>query len=258
MTTPAEPSNPGAFPWKTLIVAVSVLLLLGLALLLMAQLVRGTSDTIQQAASIAARFRTGTITTTFRSSMASIASNQGDVLEVATGRFDERLRREDELSVFGGWVYLGTTVSEIRTPVTYRYHIRLSDPWKLAANGNVCVVLAPPLRPSLPPAIHSDGLEEQTESGWARFNKQENLEKLKRELTAELERRASDPRHMQHFREHARKSIAQFVKAWLLREEHWRSDRFAAIVVLFPDEAAAQSESDLEQHSTGATLMIDR
>ena len=47
-----------------------------------------------------------------------------------------------------GWgkISLGKTVSSIGVPVTFRYHLRLSDPWRLAAKDHVCVVLPPPRR----------------------------------------------------------------------------------------------------------------
>ena len=37
-------------------------------------------------------------------------------------------------------------------------------------------------------------------------------------------------------RESARRTVAEFVRSWLLIEDHWREDRFRSIVVVFPDE----------------------
>jgi hypothetical protein len=48
---------------------------------------------------------------------------------------------------------------------------------------------------------------------------------------------AYDPRRINLVREESRKVVANFVRDWLLREEHWRTDRFASITVFFPDES---------------------
>jgi len=152
---------------------------------------------------------------------------------------------------------LGTTVVEIRVPVTFRYHLRLSDSWRLAARDHVCVVLAPQIRPSLPPAIHTALMEKHAESGWARFDKNDKLEELEQSLTGLLEQRAMDTNHLQLAREACRQSVAEFVKRWLLREEHWRSDRFNAIVVVFPDEVSVASDKELLQLPDKPTLKLD-
>ena len=37
-------------------------------------------------------------------------------------------------------------------------------------------------------------------------------------------------------RESSRRTVANFVRSWLLREDQWRSDRFHAVKVIFADE----------------------
>jgi hypothetical protein len=196
---------------------------------------------------IAEKFKTGTITNTFLEGIPEVTSTQGDVLEVATSRSDEIFRREDAMSILWNTVYLGTTVSEIRVPVTFRYHVRLSDSWHLAVRGNVCVVLAPQIRPSLPPAIHTDHMEKMTENGWARFNKDDSLLELERSITPTLEERAASPSHLRLSREACRESVAEFVKKWLITKDRWRADRLSAIVVVFPDEGKFDSDEQLEK-----------
>jgi hypothetical protein len=181
-------------------------------------------------------FKTGRITQTFMERAAHAASTHGDVLEVAISQTDESFTRADSLGIAGAASYLGTTISEIRTPVTFRYHIRLSDRWQLSSRGNVCVVIAPSLRPSLPPAIHTDRMDTNTKSGWLRFNAQDNLRALEKSISPILSERAADAAHISLVRDTARKSVAEFVKNWLLREDHWRKDRFTAIIVVFEDE----------------------
>ena len=46
-------------------------------------------------------------------------------------------------------------------------------------------------------------------------------------------------------REPCRKTVAEFVKTWLLKEDHWRTDRFRTIKVIFADETNAVPEQVL-------------
>ena len=249
------------FPWATAMIAAAVVIIAALALVAYLKTVRGVKDTlnsvINKVPEIARNFTTGNITTTFRESIPHITSTQGDILELAVFRCDETFKRTDEKWTGWGWVYLGTTVVEIRVPVSFRYHLRLSDPWRLAARDQVCMVLAPQIRPSLPPAIHTTDMERRAESGWARFDKNDQLDALERSMTPSLEQRARDPAHLQLVREACRQSVAGFVKKWLLREGQWRSDRFTSIVVVFPDEAAVASDQDLLQLRHEPTLKLD-
>ena len=65
-------------------------------------------------------------------------------------------------------------------------------------------------------------MEQYTRTGWARFNKEENLEALQRSMTPTLA---------------ARTTIAEFITIWLLKETEWKRDPAHKVVVLFPDEA---------------------
>jgi hypothetical protein len=250
------------FPWGTAMIAAALVIIAALALVAYLKTVRGFKDTvdtvINKVPEIARNFITGNITHTFRESLPQITSTQGDVLELAVYRCDETFKRTDEKWAGWGWVYLGTTVAEIRVPVSFRYHLRLSDPWRLAARDQVCLVLAPRIRPSLPPAIHTAEMERRAESGWARFDKNDQLDELERSMTPTLEQRARDPAHVQLVREACRQSVAAFVKKWLMREGQWRSDRFTSIVVVFPDEASVSADQDLLQLRHEPTLKLDQ
>lgn len=173
------------------------------------------------------------VTEQFRISVTEIVSTRGEVLEVATLETDETLTRYDMRTLFNELVDLGTTVSEIRTPVVYRYHIRLTDPWELRQEGAEWIVQAPALRPSLPPAIRTERLEKKSEAGWLRFNASENLAELEKNLTPMLEKRAGNSTHLNLVRESARDSVAAFVRQWLLREQ---GGEIRAVQVRFPDD----------------------
>ena len=157
-------SRSSHFPWATLIIACVIIVIATFSYRAFLktghtakQAFDKTADTIstiaKQIPDAAEKFKTGTITHTFIEHIPEVSSTNGDVLELTTSRSDEIFSRSDSKKIAWDTIYLGTTVSEIRVPATFRYHIRLSDPWRLAAKDKVCIVLAPAIRPSLPTAI---------------------------------------------------------------------------------------------------------
>jgi hypothetical protein len=186
----------------------------------------------------AEKFKTGTITETFAAEVAVFRSAGVGRLELGTSEAVETFRRTNELRLFWDTVSLGQTVSEIRVPVTYRYHVPLDGPWQFRVEGDGCTVIPPPIRPSLPPAIHTDKMEKRTRSGWARFDAAEQMDALERAITPTLVAYASDPAHLAKVRDECRLTVARFIHAWLRREGQWDGDRFRSITVVFPDEPA--------------------
>src|SRR5438552_9162630 len=169
---------------------------------------------VQKAEAVAEKFLRGNITRTFLAAIPEITSSGAGNLELATSDQTETFRAEDEKSIFWDKLYLGKTVSEIRVPVTYRYHLRLSDPWRLDVSGQTCIVVAPGIRPSLPPAIHTDKLEKKSDEGWGRFNAREQMADLEKGITPTLGTYAADARHLALVREHCRKTVAEFLSTW--------------------------------------------
>lgn len=199
---------------------------------------------------LAEHFQKRSISESFRENVKRIASTQGDVLELATLDTEETVTKYDTKTLFNDAIYLGTTVAEIRVMVVYRYHLKLSDEWNLKVENGRCVVVAPAIRPSLPPAIRTDTIEKKSEAGWLRFNASENLAQLEKEMTSILERRAGVPGKLKHVREASRLSVAKFVKHWVLKE-HKEQGEIRDIVVIFSDEpAAASAEEAMKQPST--------
>ena len=189
----------------------------------------------QAAGSIAERFRSGRITGTFTSALPRLAPG-GTLLELTSVESVETLSRTDERRALFDLVPLGTNVTEIRVPVTYRYHLRLDDRWQIEVRNQSCVVFAPRIRPSLPPAIHTDRLEKRSTRGLLRFDVGAQMEALERSLTPTLASLAGRPDRIDLVRESCRRRVADFVRAWLLREDHWRQDRFTTVTVVFADE----------------------
>lgn len=206
---------------------------------------RAATDIVREIGSgvvdIAEAFQSGRITTTFIAAIPSFTPDTGVKLELASFQATEILRKTDERWVAWDLVPLGTTVTEIRVPVTYRYHLRLAEPWLLEVEEQSCVVHAPRIRPTLPPAIDTGGMEKFSDSGWLRFNEAQQMEGLERSLTEVLSKRASDPGHLEMVRERCRLEVAEFVRSWLLMEDHWREDRFRSVTVIFADEPESRA-----------------
>ncbi|MFO1482656.1 MAG: hypothetical protein U1F71_04750 [Verrucomicrobiaceae bacterium] len=200
---------------------------------------------------LAEHFQKQTITESFRENVKRIASSNGDVLELATLETEETVTRFDSKTLFDV-VYLGTTESEIRAMVVYRYHLKLSDSWNLSMHEGKCVVVAPTIRPSLPPAIRTETMEKRSEAGWLRFNAAQNLTDLEKGMTGILERRAGVAGKINHVRVASRLSVAKFVEAWVLKEQKdLEQGGIREIVVVFPDEPGAKDiQTALKQPAT--------
>ncbi|MEL7059278.1 MAG: hypothetical protein AAGN46_04530 [Acidobacteriota bacterium] len=193
---------------------------------------RGAVDSVER---VAEAFFTGDITERFLSSIPEI-ERAGGRLEVAAAEIIETFERTDARRAFWDAVPLGTTEVKIQVPVTYRYVVGLDDGWEITRRGTVCVVRAPELQPTLPPAIHTDRLFSEARASGLRGDAEEQLAQLQRSLTPRLSVRAASPGHKDLVRDEARRTIATFVRAWLLAEDAWREDLFHSVVVIFPDE----------------------
>ncbi len=235
-----------AFPWLGLFALIGVIMLGGLAYKAYTKTGRTVAGTMVQ---MAEKFKTGTITRTFVECIPTLTTTKGDVLELATLRSEELFEKDDPESTFWGLIYLGTTTSEIQVPATYRYYLRLSEPWRLASRNGICVVLAPQFHASTPTAIETDKMVKHTENGWLRFNKDDNLDKLEKSITSTLNQRAESEEHRKIVKESCRSSVAGFVQKWLVKEACWRGDLFHKIIVYFPDELDVKSDQELEKYS---------
>ena len=83
-----------------------------------------------------------------------VMRTRGGLLEVATVRALERFTREDSRDFWG--IDLGTTVSQIQVPVTYRFHIEMAREWPIEVRGLTAIARARPHR--LPPPPYASDL----------------------------------------------------------------------------------------------------
>lgn len=163
-----------------------------------------------------------------------VIPTNGGFLEVARVKAYERFSKTDDRK--RGFVDLGTTISEVEVAALFRYQIPMDKEWPVTCEKNVCVVRAGAVTPSPPAAIYTEETKTKTQSGWARFNKRDNLALLERELQPRLDARATLPRNVHMATDEARKTVAQFVKTWMVKEKGGSSQSSPRIVVLFPGE----------------------
>ncbi|RYX88798.1 MAG: hypothetical protein EOO28_35200 [Comamonadaceae bacterium] len=172
-----------------------------------------------------------------------VIRTEGGLLEVAVVRAQERFTRADTREFWG--IPLGTTVSHVQAPVHYRYHIELAREWQVTVRGKTCIVQAPAIQPSLPVAFDTAAMQKYTSSGWARFNKDENLATLEQSMTPELEKRARSEAYRQLVTAPARKTVSEFVSKWLAKEmpngKAWGTGPDYKVEVYFPGEPLTKS-----------------
>ena len=143
----------------------------------------------------------------------------------------EELRRDD-----GSW--LGTTSSVIRLDATYRYEIELRAHWNYYIDDvrRTALVVAPHFKPELPVAVDSRTVQEWTSSGWGRFDKWDQLQALRQQISPYLAGKASSKAYMDLARGDARKTVEDFVTDWLLKANRTPADPKYIVKVYFADE----------------------
>lgn len=164
-----------------------------------------------------------------------VMRTSGGLLEVSTINANEQFDKKFVYSVFG--MRIGETVPHIRVPAVYRYHIELAPKWKIIRTDDVFTVVTPPVKPSLPVAVDLAKMEKDVGGSWilVAWNDDEDLDALEREITAKLAEKAKSSVYLQMQREHARKTVTEFVEKWLVTQESWKAAKQPRIEVLFAD-----------------------
>jgi hypothetical protein len=192
--------------------------------------VAGLRSLAEDARSLAAAFRTGTVTTAFASYAAEL---QGDMkLQVATLRQVEVFERTDSAAVLWGSLQLPDVVVEARVPVEYTYTVDLSQRWSFTQEGDVVVVVAPPLTPNAP-ALDVSALRFHVRQGSLMRDETAVTEALRQGLTQLSRERARQS--LPVVREMARRQVEEFVAVFLAQRFSEGSGR--RVRVRFTDEA---------------------
>ena len=162
-----------------------------------------------------------------------VMHTSGGRLEVATVTATEAFKLDAPPKSLLG-VDMGQTISNVQAKVVYRFHIEMAKEWPIKIQGTTAIVEAAEMKPTLPVAFDTATMEKQTRSGWARFDKHENMEELERRLSPKLEERAYGYKGLAL--ESARKSVGDFVRTWLMKEGHSQQGAAYQVQVVFPGE----------------------
>ena len=166
-----------------------------------------------------------------------VIRTEGGLLEVAAIKSPESFEASRDHRILG--IAVGATITRIRVPAQYRYHIELKREWKVLLRDKSFIVVAPRLQPTLPVAIDTARLEKQSAGLWSLFTGHAQLDALQRSITQSLAAKAASPVYVQMQREAARKTVAEFVAQWLLTQERWRHAAGWPVRVYFADEPIA-------------------
>lgn len=194
-------------------------------------------------------FSSREIETEFLESKDRVFGTEGDILEIAINEASETMSTTEKNTL--GWGLFDASEVKVKFffRVTYRYHLKISDTWKLTSDGDTCYVLAPKIRASQPPAIDTNTLrwEFLTDVGIFTHDDENAAARARKGITAKLMERAESEEHVDKVREEARESVEKFVKNWLMDEGYWNSNNFAKVEVMFSDEVNAQRSGEMEE-----------
>src|SRR3989304_3613058 len=184
---PSDHRGCAASPWRWPLVAA----LLGFGFLalggyvfyraqrLPGEILEGGRSIATELRSVAAAFKTGTITTTFVSYAAEMSGSQK--LQFASLKEMEVFERTDRAQVLWGQLELPEVVVRAEAPVEYTYYLALEERWNFLLEGPSVRVQAPPIRFNSP-AIDVSRLRYEVKSGSVFRDEALALENLKRGL----------------------------------------------------------------------------
>ena len=235
-----QPPRPSRAPWAFAVAAVAIVAILaGVALYvfrsaraLPGDVIEGGRQALRELRDVAVAFRTGTVTTTFRSYATEVSGTTR--LQFAELRLEELFERRDSEAVLWGTLALPDVVVEARAPVAYTYFLDLEKEWRFRLEGRDVLVVVPPVEWNRP-ALDVSALHFEVREGSAFRDEQVALERLRSELTPLLDRRARA--HVLLVREAGRRKVEAFVETWLV--ERFADGGGYRARVLFGDEPVA-------------------
>jgi hypothetical protein len=215
-----------------LIVAGGALLVLRSARSLPAELAEGGRQALSELREVAAAFRTGTITTSFRGDATTVVGAAR--LQFAELRQLEVFERRDAAAVLWGALALPDVVVEARVPVVYTYYLDLDKDWHFLLSDGIVFVTVPTVEWNRPAADVS-ALRFSVREGSMLRDEQQVIDRLRGELMPLLDRRARQ--HVGLVRETGRRKVEAFVETWLV--QRFADGKQYRARVVFADEPPA-------------------
>ena len=181
--------------------------------------------------------------TAFSSGSAVVMRTPGGLLEVSRITAEERFDSTTDHTVLG--VPVGRTVAQVRVPAVYRYHVPLAREWNIRLSGGTLIVVAPPVRPTLPVAIDTAGLQSFSAGLWSPITGAQAIASLQASITARLGEKASSQSLVLLQREAARRTLTEFVQKWVAGQPQWGGTKAPIVFVFFEDEPLGQRAAPL-------------
>jgi hypothetical protein len=234
----SEPGRPQHAAWALAVAVIAVALILTGGVLyvfrsarsLPGEMAEGGRKALSELREVAAAFRTGSITTTFRGDATSVAGTTR--LQFAELRQEEVFVRRDAAAVLWGALALPDVVVEARVPVTYTYFLDLDKEWRFRLEAGIVHVSVPAVEWNRP-APDVSALRFSVREGSVLRDEQLVLDRLRAELTPLLDWRARA--HVPLVRETGRRKVEAFVETWLV--ERFSDGKQYRARVVFADEA---------------------
>jgi hypothetical protein len=216
----SDSSRPSHTPWAPAFAAVAVVAIVALTFVyvfrsarsLPQDVIQGGRQALQGLASVAAAFRTGTVTTTFRSYATEVTGTTR--LQFAEVKQMEIFERRDAAVVLWGTFALPDVVVEARAPVEYTYFLDLDKKWEFHLEGKDVHVIAPAVEHNRP-SVDVSALRYEIREGSVLRDEQIALDRLRAELSSLAEQRARQ--QIPLVRETGRRSVEAFVEKWLVQ-----------------------------------------
>lgn len=213
-----ERAKPSLWPLAVAALGLAAILTAG-ALFVVRRVTSLPADLVEQGRglvsdlkTVAAAFRSGTITTSFSSYATEVSGTT--YLQFATLRQVEVFERKDEATLLWGQLALPDVVVEARAPVEYTYYLDLNKTWNLKLEGDTILVAAPAIEFNTP-AVDPSALRFEVKEGSVFRDEAAPLEQLRRGLSDLAKLRARQ--HVALVRETGRRRTEQFVETWLAR-----------------------------------------
>ena len=235
-----EPRRPSHAPWALAlaVVATVAIVVAGAVYVfhsvrsLPADVLEGGRQALRDLREVAAAFRAGTVTTTFRGYATEVSGTSR--LQFAELRQEESFERRDSEAVLWGALVLPDVVVEARAPVTYTYFLDLDKEWRFRLEGRDVLVVVPSVEWNRP-SVDVSALLFEVREGSVLRDEQLVLDRLRGELTPLLDRRARQ--HVPLVREAGRRQVEGFVETWLV--QRFADGKGYRARVVFADEPAA-------------------
>jgi len=174
------------------------------------------------------------VTTELTKEFTSYATTVNATQKLQAAELDqmELFERSSQMSVLWNQLQLPEIVVSISTPVKFPYFVELQGTWEFLIDGKELVVTAPPLIPGTPaPDLSKTKFE--VKKGSLFRNEAAALRELQKEISPLLHRRAIE--NISLVREHARKSIEDFVQTWVAQRFPYDQKGYS-VKVHFSDE----------------------